>query len=154
MKPFCIFPNCTWLYPDLLSTFVNHATSSKAPKPEECLDMAMSSFGGSDEGVQRIRDMFERYLSLSIQDQWLGLQPSTRTFVADLDDLAQTGQPEVKLCDVSEALRNLIRTIAAKRDAAVRHEMRDIVDEMRIIGKSADVTHRRTCDVCNSSKNL
>ena len=101
---------------------------------KEILDEAMESFGGSDEAVNHLREMFRDYAHLIVQRDRLRLVTVDHaTFIS----------PE-------EQRTELDVYVIAKREREVLDAILEIKKEIAGIGKKVDTTHRRTCDICNS----
>jgi hypothetical protein len=138
-KPMCLFPECATVYPTLLAVYGQRATIGSMDDQKGLLDEAMQSFGGTDDAVNHLREMFQSYLHLTIQRDRL------RLVTADHATCAYPEEPRTAL-DLY---------VIAKREREVLDAILAIQREIAGIGKQADGTHRRTCDICNKShKNL
>ena len=127
MKAICIFPECATIYPVLLGVYVQRAVTGRMDDQKEILDEAMQDFGGTDDAVNHLREMFKDYAHLIVQRDRLQLMPVDHEERTPLD-----------------------LWVAAQRKREVLDAILEIERELVGIGKKADTTHRRTCDICNS----
>ena len=132
MKAICLFPECATVYPTLLTIYAQRAIDGRMDDQKEILDESMQNFGGTDEQINAMRDMFKDYAHLIVQ------------------------RDRLQLVAVDQDKRTALDLyVIAKRERDVLDGIRDIVSYVSRAGARADTTHRRTCDICNKShKNL